>query len=121
MSKLVRTADEAKQAMTNADWGSLNWLGSPDIGNIDNLTLGRVVIKPGECNPRHMHTTCSEVLYLMSGKLKHTIGDDEYILEPGDTITVPAGVYHNAVSVGEEDADMIVAFNSGDRDFVKEE
>ncbi|HIG45791.1 MAG TPA: hypothetical protein EYQ20_04975 [candidate division Zixibacteria bacterium] len=35
----------------------------------------------------------------------------------GDTLVLPAGVMHNAVSKGDMDADMIVTYSSGERDF----
>ena len=31
------------------------------------MTVGRVVIKAGCCNPRHAHNTCEEALHLLSG------------------------------------------------------
>jgi quercetin dioxygenase-like cupin family protein len=57
------------------------------------------------------------VLYLLRGRLRHTVGDQVVILEAGDTLTVPPYVAHSATSIGEEDADMIVAYSSGERDF----
>jgi hypothetical protein len=30
---------------------------------------------------------------------------------------IPAGVFHNALSIGDSDADMIVAYSSGTREF----
>ena len=114
--------DESKRPVTVTSWGSLQWLASKEIGNAEDLTVGRVVIKKGESNPRHGHNNCEEVLYLLAGRLEHTVGDDEIVtLEPGDTITIPAGVNHNAVSVGEVDADMIVVYSSGERDFTPED
>ena len=109
---------EATRAETS--WGSLRWLASREIGNVQDLTLGRVVIRRGQQNPRHCHRTCEEVLYLLSGRLEHTVGDETVALGPGDTLAIPAGVFHNARSVGDEDADMIVAYSSGERDFVLE-
>jgi quercetin dioxygenase-like cupin family protein len=50
--------------------------------------VGRVIIQPGRSNPRHSHTTCEEVLYLLRGRLRHTVGDEVVILEAGDTLTV---------------------------------
>lgn len=117
MDYTVRRAAEAAQARIVEGWGSLNWLASAAIGNAEGVTVGRVTIEPGQANPRHSHSTCEEVLYLLSGRLEHWIGDASVILEPGDTLTVPANVAHYAANVGDEDADMIVAYSSGERDF----
>jgi quercetin dioxygenase-like cupin family protein len=113
-------AAESAGKRTETEWGSLTWLAGNDIGNAEGLTVGRVVIKAGKSNPRHAHRNCEEVLYLMRGKLAHTVGDSTVVLSAGDVLTVPAGVFHNAVSIGEEDADMIVTYSSAARDFVPE-
>lgn len=120
MDKNIYRAAEAEAARKNEAWGSLTWLASQPIGNADGLTLGFVVIKAGEGNPRHAHLTCEEALYLLRGRLEHTLGEETIPLEAGDTLTIPAGVFHNAVSTGDEDAEMIVAYSSGTRDFVLE-
>lgn len=99
------------------EWGQLLWLAGKPQGNAQGLTLGRVIIKAGQSNPRHRHNRCEEVLYLMAGELVHTIGATSVTLRPGDTLTIPRGEFHNATSVGAEDADMIVAYDSADRDF----
>jgi quercetin dioxygenase-like cupin family protein len=116
LTKVVTDA-EAQAKRIDEDWGSLTWLAGRKQGNAEGLTLGRVVIKVGFCNPRHIHGNCEEVLYLMKGKLEHTLSDEKVVLEAGDTITIPTGAAHNAVSVGDEDADMIVAYDSADRGF----
>lgn len=102
-----------------ADWGSLVWLAGRGIGNAEGLTLGRVIIRTGKANPHHAHRNCEEALYLLRGRLEHVIGDKRLVQEAGETVTIPAGVFHHAVNIGYEDADMIVAYDAGERDFVK--
>ena len=109
MSYTLRTAAETGAARINEPWGSLNWLASAQIGNAEGVTVGRVIIRAGRSNPRHSHTTCEEVLYLLRGRLRHSMGDASVMLEAGDTLTVAAHVVHHAVNVGDEDAEMIVA------------
>ncbi len=114
MSKRVLKAQEAERI--EEEWGTVEWVASRKLTGSD-VTVGRVVIRPGCHNPRHVHHTCQEVLHLLSGCLVHTLGDDVVRLEAGDTIVVPAGMAHNARNVGESDAEMIVAYSSGERDF----
>jgi quercetin dioxygenase-like cupin family protein len=99
------------------DWGTLSWLAGKNIGNAEGLVLGRATIKPGKTNPRHRHPKSEEVLYLLKGSLKHTLGDRTIIMNAGDTITIPPGVFHNASCISEEDADMIVVYSEGIRGF----
>ena len=121
MTFSVHKAEDATRNMTVTDWGNLTWLASGKNINADDLTLGRVVIKKGCSNPRHGHNSCEEVLYLMAGRLDHSIGDEHVILGAGDTLRVGPGVFHNARSIGDVDADMIVAYSSAERDIEHED
>ena len=80
MNYTVRTAAQAKAAQIDEPWGSLNWLASTPIGNAEGVTLGHVIIRAGQANPRHHHTTCEEVLYLLRGRLRHSMGAETVIL-----------------------------------------
>jgi quercetin dioxygenase-like cupin family protein len=120
MGYCVYRSSEAEDRKTETDWGALRWLAGKGVGNARGLTLGRVTIKAGKANPAHSHGNCEEALYLLAGRLKHFAGEVSVILEAGDTLTVSAGVPHHAVNIGEEDADMIVAYSSGEREVSKE-
>jgi quercetin dioxygenase-like cupin family protein len=71
----------------------------------------------GACNPRHSHPNCDEVLYVLRGRLQHETGGEIVILEAGDTLAIPAGVAHQAVNIGTEEADTMVVYSSGRREF----
>jgi quercetin dioxygenase-like cupin family protein len=111
----VKRVTKAETKPDVQDWGSLTWLAGSKVGNCDSMTVGRVVIKKGKSNPRHSHPNCDEVLYLLKGRLEHSFGADKILMDAGDTLVVPAGIMHNAVSIGSEDADMIVTYSSGTR------
>jgi len=121
MDYTVRSDAEARSGRIDEPWGSLLWLAGAKIGNARGLTLGRVVIEVGAANPRHAHDGCEEALYLMAGELEHSVGPEMVTLRAGDTLVVPAGLMHNARSVGDVDADMIVAYSSAERDFRPED
>lgn len=120
MAHPLLSASQAAARRIDEDWGSLTWLASQQIGNVQDLTLGRVVIKKGQSNPRHCHPDCEEVLYLLSGRLAHSLGAQTLVLEAGDTLAIAAGTFHHAVNIGDGDADTIVAYSSGVRGFVLE-
>ncbi len=119
MKHVIRPVAEARQATAHELWGSLNWLASHALTG-SAVTVGRTTIRPGHHNPRHCHPNCEEVLHLLAGRIEHSIGDETFILEAGDTITIPPGIFHNAVNLGDTDADMIVVFSTGHRGFVPE-
>ncbi len=117
MRSRLRTRETAEEGRLKEDWGSLMWLVGQALGNSKEMTFGRVVIKRGKSNPRHRHRNCEEILYLLKGRLEHSIGGEKVALRAGDVLVVPAGVMHNAVNIGHGDADMIVAYSSGVREF----
>jgi quercetin dioxygenase-like cupin family protein len=116
MSWVYRSEAEAEAGRIVEEWGSLNWLSGEALTGSD-VTVGRVIIKKGMSNPQHVHPNCTELLYMLSGTLEHTVGGETVVTSAGDTIIVPAGVVHVARNVGDRDADMIVAYPSGRRGF----
>jgi quercetin dioxygenase-like cupin family protein len=103
------------------DWGNLTWFANRAIGNSDDMTVGRCILKPGHTNGRHYHPNCSETLVVIQGRIKHTItGDRETELDEGDTVVIPPNVRHCATNVGQIDAILFIAFSSADRQTVGE-
>ena len=43
------------------------------------------------------------------------VGDREYEMRAGDTVTIPEGTWHNARNIGPEDAVLSISYNSADR------
>ncbi|MEW6303458.1 MAG: cupin domain-containing protein [Verrucomicrobiota bacterium] len=113
---LIARAQSEAQQITEA-WGALKWVANRELGGLAGLTLGRVTLNPGHSNPRHSHPNCDEVLYVLRGRLEHSLGDDVVVLNAGDTLVIPAGVPHQARNPGHDAADTIVAYSSGEREF----
>ncbi|MCG3179738.1 MAG: hypothetical protein BIFFINMI_02081 [Phycisphaerae bacterium] len=118
MEDRLKLLDGAAEAAF--DWGTITWLVSGELGNSDTMTFGRVLIRAGQANPRHMHPNCDEVLHVLSGRLEHTLGDESFPMGPGDTISIPTGVLHNARAVGDQDALCVIAFSAPDRRTIME-
>ena len=100
----------------DAPWGKLTWLASRKLENSTSMTFGRVIIPVNETNPRHRHPNCDEILHLLSGNIEHSLDDEKFTLQAGDTVTIPAGVWHNASALGGLDAEMVICFSSADRE-----
>jgi quercetin dioxygenase-like cupin family protein len=79
------------------------------------MTFGRVVIPADQENPRHRHPNCDEILHLLSGRIEHSLGEESFVLQVGDTISIPAGQWHNAKALDGVDAEMVICFSSADR------
>ena len=96
-------------------WGRLEWFASRALGNSTKITVGRATIGVGKSNPVHWHPNCDEVLHVQQGRILHRVGDKQYELHAGDTVTIAEGVLHNARNIGDEDAILDISFSSADR------
>jgi len=96
-------------------WGSLTWFASKELNNSENMTIGKCIIKAGEENPRHVHPNCEEILHVLKGTISHSYNSEEKIMETGDTISIPAGIPHNARNIGNTEAELLISFSSAER------
>ena len=102
-------------------WGELTWFAHGTLGNTQEMTVGRCVIRPGQANPRHYHPNCSEILVVQSGRIRHTDAEGASTeMGPDDTVTIPPGIWHQAQNIGPEDAVLIIACSSAWRETVGE-
>lgn len=62
----------------------------------------------------HPHT---QITYVVSGKFKFTVGDNEYVVKAGDTLLKTDGVIHGCVAI--EGGILLDIFNPMREDFVK--
>jgi mannose-6-phosphate isomerase-like protein (cupin superfamily) len=114
MSRMTRS-DEIE--FSTHSWGSIGWIFNGDLSPGTKMSLGHVVIDPGQKNTLHTHDNAEEYLYLIEGELAHSVGPDIVTLRAGDAIRVPAGVSHDALNVGPVPARMIVIYSDAHRAF----
>jgi len=96
-------------------WGKLEWFASRELGNSTSMTVGIATISPGKENPVHRHPNCDEILHVLQGQIMNRVGDKEYEMHAGDTVTIPEGMPHNARNISKEDAVLSISYNSPDR------
>lgn len=112
-ARIVRAHDTES---VEAPWGSLDWYANTALGNSDEITVGRCIIKPGCENPMHSHPNCSEILVVLHGRIMHVIEEGREVeLTEGDVISLPVNLPHKARNTGEKDAVLLIAFSSADR------
>ena len=63
-------------------------------------------VDPGGVIPRHEHPWEHEI-YVLKGRLKVIIGDQEYIVTEGYAIYIPPNVPHEYMNIGDETAMFI--------------
>lgn len=64
----------------------------------DQMTLLEIQYAPGAGAPLHVHRH-ETLAYVVKGKVKMTVGSEEYVLGPGDVCLHPEGVPHGVEGV----------------------
>ena len=79
------------------------------------LAVTRLTIHPGKSGERHRHPGSDEVLILIRGNVRVHTPTEDFMVQPGDGLTILGGLTHQIENVGDEDADMVLVYSSGDR------
>jgi quercetin dioxygenase-like cupin family protein len=85
-----------------------------------SLSVIRLLLHPGQSGGKHRHPNADEVICLFRGTVCLHTPTEKIILQPGDGLTVLAGLVHQIENVGSEDAEMSLSYSSGDRKYVAE-
>lgn len=64
----------------------------------DTIRFSRIEAVEGATSPNHNHAN-EQFTFLFSGRLRCLVGDEEYIMEPGDVVVFPAWVPHNLTAL----------------------
>lgn len=109
----VRTVDEAAQ----------NWAAHPRFATIlmkqllsaENggpAAVSRVRVPVGESIGRHLHASQVETVYVLSGRSRLTLGENEVAFNSGHIVPIPAGTTHSLVNVGSEAVELLCFFTN---------
>jgi quercetin dioxygenase-like cupin family protein len=122
---LMQTNDPVSRKLAGqivpTSWGELNWKITDEAVPGAEMTFGTCRINPGERNGLHSHPDCEEILYVVSGRCEHKLGDEMHLLEPGDAIRIPRKVRHWAKCLGSEPLFALIFFSSGRRTAISHE
>lgn len=72
----------------------------PEDSPSRNLKMGQTIIYPTGKTTGHAHEDMEEVYYILSGKGKMVVGEDEFTIQAGDAFYVPFGEYHVTYNTG---------------------
>jgi len=89
-------------------------LGAICLGDADTsgaYCLLDVSLAPGIGVPRHTHTREDETYYVLSGELKVEVGDQSFLLRPGDTLFAPRNIPHQLKNTGETENRYLLVFS----------
>jgi quercetin dioxygenase-like cupin family protein len=102
------------------------WYRSSILGDEDRAKEmgGLVVILPsGKSVPYHYHKNRESILLFLSGQAVELYEDQEYPVEAGDVIFIPAGAKHAVINRSEKDIRFLEFFTHPplEGDFIKVE
>ncbi|MCK2215569.1 cupin domain-containing protein [Actinomadura sp. ATCC 31491] len=96
------------------DWGAIKWFVTPSAVPGAAATLGEVIVNPGKGHARHNHPDAEEVIYVISGEGRQTVGDgEEFTIREGDAVHIPAGVVHSTYNATWRSLRLIVTYTPG--------
>lgn len=97
-------------------------LGSVCLSGIDTggaYCLLEVSLAPGMAVPRHTHTREDEVYSVLAGELEVTVGENTFVLQPGDTLLAPRDIPHEICNSGNTTNHYLLIFSpSGFEEFI---
>ena len=108
----MKQIDPSSIPTQSLEWGAIKWYVSPESTPGAHMSFGEVVLLPGQGHDRHNHPASEEVLYVLSGEGVQTLDDGEpFPVKAGETIYVPAAVYHSTLNTGWAPMRLLAVYN----------
>lgn len=102
--KFVLAAEVEREVL---DWGTLGWLSHPPATGAQQLTVIDVHLTPGGGHNFHKHPDQEEVIFVVEGHVEQWLDQQKQILQPGDSVFIPADMVHASFNVGTGDAHLL--------------
>ena len=89
------------------------WHYNPEITQLADIILVKVVMPPGGMHNFHRHPEMHEILYILKGKAEQWVGDKKQILEPNDSVYIEANLVHATFNTGEDELEFLAILSPG--------
>ncbi len=86
----------------------------------DGATLAWTTLDPGHTPRPHSHHY-EQIVYIVSGRVRFTVGEESVEAGPGDMLVVPPEVEHYAETIGDEPAVDLSIFTPRRDEYAAEE
>lgn len=86
----------------------------------EKATLAFTTLDPGHQPNPHSHSH-EQIVYILSGRARFVVGDEEATLGPGEMLVVPPGVQHWAETIGDEPVVDLSVFSPRRDEYAAEE
>ncbi len=103
---LVSHVDKVKvEKIDRAEGMYKQWLMGDDVGAA--CCMRKFTMKEGGEMPMHRHENLYHLQYVLSGKIKMIIGDEEFEAKEGSFIFIPKGKPHSYENLSEGDSQFL--------------
>jgi len=72
-------------------------------GSVPRHSVAHIVLPPGKSSLRHYHPEAEESYYILSGRARVLIGEEEVVVVAGTAVLIPAPQPHKITNIGSED------------------
>src|SRR5438445_2926244 len=87
------------------------WHCKPGMVADTDLMFVRAQLPPGEAHKFHFHPRMQEILYVLSGTAEQWVEQEKRLMEPGDSLYLPAGVVHGTYNTGGKLLDFLAVLS----------
>ena len=96
-------------------WREMNikWLLGEQTVGLKSAVLFKAVIKAGAAHEKHLHRKADELVYIISGKGRHGLGEEEWDIGPGDAYLNPKDIVHWSFGTDPNDPLVLVGVYVG--------
>ena len=105
MSTFVK---QAGMVVDHLDWGDIGWRARPENTGGKTFVIMDVSLDPGFGHDFHKHPEQDEMIIVKAGQIEQWIGEENTLLEVGDSVYLDADVVHASFNVGSETAHLQV-------------
>jgi mannose-6-phosphate isomerase-like protein (cupin superfamily) len=84
------------------DGSEIRELMHPKVHGNHAQSLAEASLQPGCRTELHRHAQTEELYHITAGQGRMTLGDEDFLVQPGDTVCIPPGTPHCIEAVGDE-------------------
>ena len=101
-------------------WGAMVWLADASSDPELTTSTARMTVHAGQTSPAHSHSNCTEVISVLAGAVVVVIdGTRNGPLSEHQSVRVPPGTVHFMINERDIEAELVVTYSSGERDYIR--
>lgn len=96
----IKTSIDSVTGYVTRDGSEIRELLHPSQHPVGNQSLAEARLAPGQKTVRHQHGQTEEIYHILSGIGLMYWGDEQFPVQPGDSILIPPGTAHCIENTG---------------------